>query len=169
MDKQGRLTYEDVLAIAETVRSASHFSQFRLKFGEVEIELRRQAGPPPAAAAAASAASAPPATAAAVAAPSAAPSKASAPAARTSAAWPEGSTVVRSPMVGTFYRSPQPGAPPFVEVGREVAPETIVCIIEVMKLMNSIPAAARGVVTHILVDDASPVEYGQPLVVVRPA
>jgi acetyl-CoA carboxylase biotin carboxyl carrier protein len=71
-------------------------------------------------------------------------------------------------MVGTFYRAPEPGAPPFVEVGQSVEPDTIVCIIEVMKLMNSIPAGVRGVVTHVLVEDAAPVETGQSLIVVDP-
>ena len=71
-------------------------------------------------------------------------------------------------MVGTVYRSPLPGAPPFVEVGQAVDADTTVCIIEVMKLMNSIPAGARGVVTQILMSDAEMVEYGQVLVVVEP-
>jgi acetyl-CoA carboxylase biotin carboxyl carrier protein len=69
-------------------------------------------------------------------------------------------------MVGTFYRAPEPGAHPFVEVGQRVEADTVVCIIEVMKLMNSIPAGCAGVVTHILVEDAQPVEYGQVLVVI---
>jgi acetyl-CoA carboxylase biotin carboxyl carrier protein len=72
-------------------------------------------------------------------------------------------------MVGTFYRAPQPGAPPFVEVGHAVTPDAVVCIIEVMKLLNSIPAGAEGTVTHILVEDAAAVETGQPLIVLEPA
>ncbi len=72
-------------------------------------------------------------------------------------------------MVGTFYRSPEPGAPPFVEIGQAVEPDTTVCIIEVMKLMNSIPAGARGVVTHVLAENGAPVETNAPLVVVEPA
>jgi acetyl-CoA carboxylase biotin carboxyl carrier protein len=71
-------------------------------------------------------------------------------------------------MVGTFYRSPEPGAKPFVEVGQEVGPGTTVCIIEVMKLMNSLPAGSAGRVTHVLVDDARPVEMGQALIVIDP-
>ena len=70
-------------------------------------------------------------------------------------------------MVGTFYRAPEPGAKPFVEVGARVRADTIVCIIEVMKLMNSVPAGVAGTVTHVLVDNASMVEYGQPLVAIR--
>ena len=82
--------------------------------------------------------------------------------------WPEDSIVIRSPMMGTFYRSPAPGAPPFVEVGQAVEPETTVCIIEVMKLMNSIEAGAHGTVVQVLVDDAALVEAAQPLIVLRP-
>jgi acetyl-CoA carboxylase biotin carboxyl carrier protein len=89
-------------------------------------------------------------------------------ASRADATWPEGSIIVRSPMVGTFYRAPQPGAPPFVAAGQTVEPGTTVCIVEVMKLMNSIPAGAHGTVVQILVDDASPVEVGQPLIVLQP-
>lgn len=82
---------------------------------------------------------------------------------------PEGAVVVRSPMVGTFYRAPEPGAKPFVEVGAAVVPDTTVCIIEVMKLMNSIPAQCHGTVTGILVADGEAVEYGQPLIAINPA
>ena len=83
-------------------------------------------------------------------------------------AYPAGSVLVKSPMVGTFYRSPEPGAHPFTEVGARVTAESIVGIVEVMKLMNSIPAAQAGVVTHILVEDGEPVQYGQVLVVIEP-
>lgn len=71
-------------------------------------------------------------------------------------------------MVGTFYRSPEPGAPPFVVVGQTVEPDSTVCIIEVMKLMNSIPAGTLGRVIDIVVDDAAPVESGQSLIVLAP-
>jgi acetyl-CoA carboxylase biotin carboxyl carrier protein len=71
-------------------------------------------------------------------------------------------------MVGTFYRAPEPGAKPFVEVGTRVKADSIVCIIEVMKLMNSIAAGVDGVVTHVLVENAALVEPGQPLVAIRP-
>ena len=81
---------------------------------------------------------------------------------------PAGLVLVRAPMVGTFYRSPEPGAPPFVEPGTRVEADTTVCIIEVMKLMNSIPAGCTGVVTHVLVESAEPVEYGQPLLAIDP-
>jgi acetyl-CoA carboxylase biotin carboxyl carrier protein len=74
-----------------------------------------------------------------------------------------GLTSVRAPMVGTFYRAPKPGAPPFVEVGAAVEEHQAVGIIETMKLMNSIPAGASGVVAEILVADGTLVEAGQTL------
>ncbi|WP_293029300.1 biotin/lipoyl-containing protein [Pandoraea sp.] len=83
-------------------------------------------------------------------------------------AYPPGAVLIKSPMVGTFYRAPEPGARSFAEVGQRVAPDTTVCIIEVMKLMNSIPAGRAGIVTHVLVEDGEPVEYGQVLMVVDP-
>jgi acetyl-CoA carboxylase biotin carboxyl carrier protein len=82
--------------------------------------------------------------------------------------YPPGAVLIKSPMVGTFYRAPEPGARPFVEVGQAVEAGTTVCIIEVMKLMNSIPAERKGTVTHILVEDGDPVEYGQVLMVLDP-
>ncbi|SFV32761.1 acetyl-CoA carboxylase biotin carboxyl carrier protein [Devosia crocina] len=72
-----------------------------------------------------------------------------------------------SPMVGTAYRSPEPGKPTFVEVGGKVSEGQTVLIIEAMKTMNQIPAHRSGTVTRILVDDAQPVEYGEPLVVIE--
>ena len=74
---------------------------------------------------------------------------------------------VTSPMVGTAYRSPEPGAPPFVEVGTKVAAGQTLVIIEAMKTMNQIPAPRAGVVLAILVEDGQPVEYGEPLAVIE--
>lgn len=76
--------------------------------------------------------------------------------------------VVAAPMVGTFYRSPEPGAPPYVEVGDEVAAGQQVGIIEAMKLMNPILSEQSGRVCEILAADGAPVEYGEPLIVLRP-
>ncbi len=70
---------------------------------------------------------------------------------------------ISSPTIGVFYRAPAPGAAPFVEVGTRVEPGTIVCIIEVMKMMNSVPAGIAGTIAEIHVDNAQAVEYGQPL------
>jgi acetyl-CoA carboxylase biotin carboxyl carrier protein len=76
---------------------------------------------------------------------------------------------VASPLLGTFYRAPKPGAPPFVEVGAQVEEETVVAIIEVMKLMNTVRAGVRGTVTEILVADGALAEYGETLLRVRKA
>ena len=76
---------------------------------------------------------------------------------------------VASPLLGTFYRAPKPGAPPFVEVGAQVEEETVVAIIEVMKLMNTVRAGVRGTVTEILVADGALAEYGETLMRVRKA
>ncbi|MEY2465830.1 MAG: acetyl-CoA carboxylase biotin carboxyl carrier protein [Verrucomicrobiota bacterium] len=75
---------------------------------------------------------------------------------------------IKSPMIGTFYRSPSPESASYVEVGTEVGPETVVCIIEAMKVMNEIKAEAKGVITQIMVENAKPVEFGQPLFKIRP-
>lgn len=77
-------------------------------------------------------------------------------------------TVVRSPIVGTFYRAQAPGEPPFVAIGGTVEPDTVVGIVEAMKLMNRVTAGHAGVVRSILVPDNSPVEFDQPLVVLDP-
>ena len=186
------LTYDDLLRIVELIKSSEQFSEFRLKIGEVEIELRRRrpggtpaptapsgAGPAQTESSWAAPADARRTSGAPRAEPPLSPAAldetrrpvegahaSSAPAAPT---WPPGSVVVRAPMVGTFYRSPEPGAPPFIEVGQTVGPDTTVCIIEVMKLMNSIPAGGHGVVTQVLVDNGAPVETNAPLIVIDPA
>jgi acetyl-CoA carboxylase biotin carboxyl carrier protein len=75
---------------------------------------------------------------------------------------------IKSPMIGTFYRAPSPEAAPYIEVGSEVNPDTVVCIIEAMKVMNEIKAEAKGVITQVMVENAKPVEFGQPLFKLRP-
>ncbi|MEH1094171.1 acetyl-CoA carboxylase biotin carboxyl carrier protein [Micromonospora sp. CPCC 205739] len=82
---------------------------------------------------------------------------------------PAGRVEVRSPMVGTFYRAPEPGAAPFVTVGDVVRPGQVVGIVEAMKLMNEVTAERSGRVVEVLVDDGRPVEYDQPLVTLDPA
>ena len=165
------LTYDDLLQIVELIKSAEAFSEFHLKIGDIELDLRKAraggANPPPV--------TAPPSPAVADAVkPVKAPpvrNELPEPAPRVSELPRDiraGSVVIKSPMVGTFYRSPEPGAKPFVEVGQEVSPDTTVCIIEVMKLMNSLPAGTKGRVTHVLINDAQPVEMGQALIVIDP-
>lgn len=78
-------------------------------------------------------------------------------------------STILSPMVGTFYRAPNPDAPPYVEAGSIVEKGDVVCIIEAMKMMNEIQAELRGRIAKILVANAEPVEYGQPLFVVEPS
>ena len=75
---------------------------------------------------------------------------------------------IKSPMIGTFYRAPSPEAANYVEVGAEVNPDTVVCIIEAMKVMNEIKAEVKGVITQIMVENAKPVEFGQALFKIRP-
>jgi acetyl-CoA carboxylase biotin carboxyl carrier protein len=104
-----------------------------------------------------------PAAPAAIAAPAAAPA---APAAEAKA---DNLITIKSPMVGTFYRTPNPDSPVFVNVGDEVKPGKVVCIIEAMKLFNEIESEVSGRIVKILVENASPVEYDQPLFLVEPA
>jgi acetyl-CoA carboxylase biotin carboxyl carrier protein len=74
-----------------------------------------------------------------------------------------------SPMVGTFYLSPSPDSPPYISVGQEVQEDTVVCIIEAMKVMNEIKAETRGVIVEVLAPNGKPVEFGKPLFAVRPS
>jgi acetyl-CoA carboxylase biotin carboxyl carrier protein len=106
------------------------------------------------------------------AAPVTAPQAAAAPAAEKAAKAaeaPAGNTItIKSPMIGTFYRSPSPDKPSFINIGDEVAPGKVVCIIEAMKLFNEIESEVSGKIVKVLVEDASPVEYDQPLFLVEP-
>jgi len=81
---------------------------------------------------------------------------------------PENTVTIESPMVGTFYRAPSPDADAFTKVGDTVDPEKVVCIIEAMKVMNEIKAETSGTILKILVENGEPVEYGQPLFLVKP-
>jgi acetyl-CoA carboxylase biotin carboxyl carrier protein len=164
------LTYDDLLQIVELIKSAEAFSEFHLKIGDIELDLRKSrpgvANP--------SAVTTPP-QAAVEAANVGKPARTENDIPDSPPYTPElpsdiraGSVVIKSPMVGTFYRCPEPGAKPFVEVGQQVSPDATVCIIEVMKLMNSLPAGTSGRVTHVLVNDAQPVDMGQALIVIDP-
>jgi len=160
------LTYDDLLQIVELIKSAEAFSEFHLKIGDIELDLRKSGSSAPVPSSAA-AINPTPATVEEVAAENPPP----APIRHTTQPAvdiPAGSVVIKSPMVGTFYRSPEPGAKPFVEVGQKVVPDTTVCIIEVMKLMNSISAGSAGRITHVLANDAEPVDMGQALIVIDP-
>jgi acetyl-CoA carboxylase biotin carboxyl carrier protein len=104
------------------------------------------------------------------AAPAPAASAATAPPPATAAAPPadEKMLVIKSPMVGTFYRASGPDTAPFIKVGDRIGPEKTVCIIEAMKVFNEIPAGVSGQVVAILVENGAPVEFGQPLVKIDP-
>jgi acetyl-CoA carboxylase biotin carboxyl carrier protein len=99
------------------------------------------------------------------------PSAVSATVAQTSAPQPvsTGEIEIKSPMIGTFYRAPSPESANYADVGTEVNPETVVSIIEAMKVMNEIKAEVKGVITQVLVENGKPVEFGQPLFKVRPS
>lgn len=166
----------DFNQIQELIRMVSKhkISEFSLKEGEFKLVIRNQgtvvegvapvmvASPPPVMAMPAAAA------------PVAAPAPSSTPKAETPA--PAAATAddsklltIKSPMVGTFYRSAGPDKPPFVKIGDAVDAGTKVCIIEAMKLFNEIESEVKGKIVKILVEDASPVEYEQPLFLVEPA
>ncbi|MCJ8026225.1 acetyl-CoA carboxylase biotin carboxyl carrier protein [Shinella yambaruensis] len=159
---------KEVNAILKWINVADDVKDFYLKVGEVEISLSRNENSSffadskiakESAAAPVQAVPAPPAVAPAV-----------QPAAQAPAAYEqpaENEVVIKAPMVGTFYAASKPGAPAFVNVGDRVKSDTVLCIVEVMKLMNNVEAKVEGVITKILVENEQPVEYGQPLMVIR--
>jgi acetyl-CoA carboxylase biotin carboxyl carrier protein len=166
----GQIDFQDVLQLVELIKASSNFSEIRLRSGDVEVELRRNGGAGFAAAPLPAAVGAPrdtaPAVTAVASAAESAPAHAQASADKPRKTSREGMTIIRSPMVGTVYHAPEPGAAPFVKVGQSVSPGDPICIVEVMKLMNSIDAGCHGVVTEILVADGEAVEYGQELFVI---
>ncbi len=148
------LTHDDVVKILQLIDQSS-YEELHLEVGEFKIVIKKKGPRIPSARdprgllrdAPERAASDPPARV---------------PAART------GGHVLTAPVVGVFYRSPAPGESPFVDVGSIVTGEETVCIIEVMKLMHAVKAGVRGRVAEILAENARPVEYGQPLIVIEP-
>ena len=155
---------KDIKAIIDLMRK-NNLSEFEMERQDFKIKLKRAAGVAPAVE---EPGYYPVAPAAPAPLPMSAPSAPAAAATAAAAAGPP-SLEIESPMIGTFYRAPSPESQPYVEVGSEVNPETIVCIIEAMKVMNEIKAEVKGVVTHILAENAKPVEFGQPLFRIRPA
>ncbi|GJM13785.1 MAG: acetyl-CoA carboxylase biotin carboxyl carrier protein subunit [Pseudohongiella sp.] len=135
---------------------ASDIAEIEIKEGEESVRISRGSTSAPAPIAYQA-----PAAPAAAAAP--APS-AAAPAPEASASSASDASAIKSPMVGTFYRSPSPSSPPFVEVGKHVKAGDPICIVEAMKMMNQIEADHAGVVEAILVEDGEPVEFDQPLI-----
>ncbi len=157
------LHHEDVLQILALL-DASDFDELRLETNEYKLYLRRSA---PHDGAIDAQPQARPVSALAIA-PTTAVPPAPVPPVAVSPATPDTKAIV-SPMVGVFYASPQPGAAPFVQPGSPVDIDTIVGIVEVMKLMNAVPAGLRGVVTEVVARDGDLVEYGEILVRVAPA
>jgi acetyl-CoA carboxylase biotin carboxyl carrier protein len=154
------LTAKDVAEIMRLLEDSS-FDALDLEVGDMRLSLRRGEG-------GIAAGEDRPAVARA---PSAAPTPTPAPDAptRPAAALDPGVAEVPSPLLGVFYRAPKPGEPPFVEAGAKVEPDTIIAIIEVMKLMNTVRAGVAGEVTEILAVNGALVEYGEPLIRVRRA
>ena len=135
----------------------SNVQEIEIKEGEESVRISRGASPVQMVAAAAPVAAAP------VAAPAAAPVAAVSPAEQAPAI---NGHAVRSPMVGTFYKSPSPETAAFVTVGQSINKGDVVCIVEAMKMMNQIEADESGIVEAILVQDGEPVEFDQPLIVI---
>jgi acetyl-CoA carboxylase biotin carboxyl carrier protein len=152
---------KDIKRIVELMK-ANDLTEFSMKDDSFELAMKR-GGDEPQVVYAAAPAAAP--TAAAALAPAAAGTPAAAPAVDDE---DDGLVEIPSPIVGTFYRKPAPDADNFVEVGAEISEDSVVCIVEAMKVMNEIKAEVKGVIKKILVDDASPVQYGQPLFLVEP-
>lgn len=100
--------------------------------------------------------------------PAAAPAPVAAPAAAAPAA-DEGLVAIESPMVGTFYASPSPDKPPFVSAGGQVGPNSVVCLVEAMKIFNEIKAERSGTIVKVLVQSGQAVEFGQPLFMIKPS
>jgi acetyl-CoA carboxylase biotin carboxyl carrier protein len=140
----------------------SNIDEIEIKEGEESVRISRNSGRGMAAAPVAPVYAAPPPVPAA--APPAPAPAVEAPAAAAPAAGAASGHVVTSPMVGTFYRSPAPTSPPFVEVGQTVKVGDVICIVEAMKMMNQIEADRAGTIKAILVENGEPVEFDQPLV-----
>jgi len=154
----------DVRTVHQLVRMMKRYDLSAIDFieGDTKIRLRRR-GPEVAVVPAATYTPAAPAQAQAPA-PAAPPTAPAAP-----AATPSTDIVIESPMVGTYYASSAPDAPPFVSVGTAVRPDSTVCVIEAMKVFTDIPAGVAGTISEVLVKNGQSVEFGQPMFRVRPA
>jgi len=156
--------------ILDLVR-AHDLAEFEMEHDGLRLKIRKDAaGAPAVVASSAHAPSAPaaaPAAASASAAPPATPSGPTGPTAADAGEAEVELAVVKSPIVGTFYRSPEPGAPPFVEVGSQVKKGQVLCIIEAMKLMNEIDSEYDGEIASVYVEGGQPVQYGERLFAIR--
>jgi acetyl-CoA carboxylase biotin carboxyl carrier protein len=162
------LSEDDVLHILKLI-DESKFDYFQLEVGELKITVSKGDPLPIAGQTPVSIAAAP----APVAAPAAAPKPVSAPvaapaAAPKAAAIPAGHLAITAPLLGTFYVAPEPGAPPFVQVGQQVTEDTTCGLIEVMKVFNSVRAGVNGTVVEVVAQNGGFVEFGQTLFIVKP-
>lgn len=155
------LTAQDVAEITRLLEE-SEFDELHLEQDGLKLTLKRSVAA--AAAAVSPAQAAPPA----VAAPGSADVSPVQESGRESSSSAPSVVDVTAPLVGIFYRAPRPGAPPYVEIGTAVEEDTIIGIIEVMKLMNAVRAEVKGTVTEILVEDGAAVEYGEVLLLISP-
>ena len=156
---EGFVDLKDIKAIIDLMKKNS-ISEFELERQDFKIRLKRGVNGP---VVIAEDAPAPPVL------PISTANAALAPIAVLPSVPPAGTSDIKSPMIGTLYRAPSPDAGNYVEVGTEVGPDTVVCIIEAMKVMNEIKAESRGVIAEVLVENAKPVEFGQSLFKLRPA
>jgi acetyl-CoA carboxylase biotin carboxyl carrier protein len=156
------LTDEDVREILRII-DESQLDELRIDMPDFRLHVRRGGAPPPAAAEAAPIAERRDAPV-----PAAAAAPAPEPAAGATAS-ANGAPTIDAPMLGTFYRASAPGEQPFVDVGSKVDADTVVCLIEVMKMMNSVKAGVAGTVVEVCAANAQLVEYGEPLFRVEPA
>jgi len=156
------LSEDDVLHILKLI-DESNFDYFQLEVGELKITVSKGDPIPLGTIAQPVAIGVAPAAA-----PAAALKPAPAPAAPKAAAIPAGHLAVTAPLLGTFYVAPEPGAPPFVQVGQQVTEDTTCGLIEVMKVFNSVRAGVKGTIVEVVAANGGFVEFGQPLFIVKP-
>ena len=156
------LTQDDVVNILKII-DESDYDELRLEFGDLKLHVQKRG------ALTDSGATTPARTEVPAPATAAAPTPAPAAGRPAAASIPPGMVAVRAPMLGTFYRASAPGENPFVEVGDKVSATDTVCLVEVMKLFNSVKAGVAGTVVSILVENASMVEFDQAMVIIDPS
>jgi acetyl-CoA carboxylase biotin carboxyl carrier protein len=161
------LSEDDVLHILKLI-DESKFDYFQLEVGELKITVSKGDPIPLGNAPAPVTISAAPAAASASAPKAPTPAPAAASAAAKASAVPAGHVAVTAPLLGTFYVAPEPGAPPFVQVGQQITEDTTCGLIEVMKVFNSVRAGVKGTVVEVVAPNGGFVEFGQPLIIVKP-
>jgi acetyl-CoA carboxylase biotin carboxyl carrier protein len=164
------LELKEIKAILDWVNLTEDVREFSLRYDGIELFISRNQNAAAPASAVPAGQQLPVAASTTVAAPAIAAAPVAVAPTPVAGARPEPAAdeiMIKAPMVGTFYATPKPGAAPFVNVGDTVGPQTVLCIVEVMKLMNNIEAGVDGTITRIFVDNEQPVEFGQPLMTIR--